>query len=110
MSNTIEVLESITKKLYVTMAVSGFSAGEISVMDYDRMPYDSNGEYIHLHSTEVTIDLPKHSEDDLRKKAVSMLEAQKEKIRADSYVAERRVQDRIDDFLRITCVVGETNV
>ncbi len=107
MSNVFEVPKSITKTLYITMDVGGYNVGEITIYDYDitKSSY-SEGKYVVLHTTDITIVLPPHSDDELRQKAVNVLEQEKANIKAAAYAAERKVQDKIDDLLRITYVAG----
>lgn len=93
----LQVPEQITKTLYVTICVSGFDAGDISVNDFERSNH--NSDYVPLCEAEVTIAIPQDV--DIRSEAVKALEGEIEKVRAEAFKKEAALQDRIRQITAI---------
>lgn len=105
MTDKIEIPESITKSVYAFLEVSSYNPGQITVSTIDyRMWFDDpnyGDKYVFLAEQEITIKLPKKSENEVRQEIVNGLEKQKETIDAKAYAAKRTIQDKIDALLQI---------
>lgn len=89
--------ESITRKLFVRYAIAGYSAGRIYIWDTD---YDQS-DTVPICETEVTIAIPAIDHDGLKSKAVEVLQAELQKVRAENHMKEKAIQDKIDNLLAI---------
>lgn len=92
--------EQVTKKLYLfyNPEMHNITADE---NDFRKEMWKdgSFGQYIYLGEAEVTFDIQKI---DIRSEIVKALEAEKEKIKAETYIRLQAVQHKIDNLLQIT--------
>lgn len=94
-----EIPTEITRKLYAHYGIGGYSAGRITIYDCDVSTVDSN--YIVLCEVEQTIKIPPVSQNDLKNKALDVLEDEKQKVLAENHERLKKVQDKIDNLLAI---------
>lgn len=89
--------KTIKKKIFVTLAISGWRAGNIGCWDCDITGSDSD--YILLTTQKVTFKLPQNI--DVKGKVIEGLEAEKEKIQAETHMKLKDIQEKIDNLLAI---------
>lgn len=85
--------KSITRDLYVTYGIKGYSAGEIQVWDCDV----TGEERILLTTTSVTVKLPQNMK--IKDKVIDALQAEKDKVLANAHMKAKELQQKIDSLL-----------
>lgn len=102
----INIPKILTKKLYITLTSKGYDIGKIGVWDCD-VSTNSSGDYLLLHSEDVTIELPVTDEGEIRAKIITKLKERQDEIAAKAEMAHREVQGQIYDLLQIEYRVVE---
>lgn len=98
-TDNIEKLpKTIKTELFITLAVSGWNTGKIGVWDCDVSEGGSE-EYILLTTKTVTFKLPQNM--DIKGKVIEGLEAEKDRIQADTHMKLKDIQEKIDNLLAI---------
>lgn len=95
---------SITRTLFICYGMGRYNAGRIEINDFDHSGSDGF-ERIPLCQHEVTITIPKP--DDIKAKAVEVLEEQKRGMLARHHHELKAVQDKIDNLLAIEYKSGD---
>ena len=93
----------ITTTVYVCYAIGDYFAGEISVKDYSP-----SSDYIILATHEITLGIPEQDRKEIKGKVLAVLQEQLSTIRADNFMKEKVVLDKIENLLAIESkVAGE---
>lgn len=104
-TNEIKLPKTVTKTLYVSIGVGEFNFNNIKIKDF-KSPEDITPSWadILLKTQEITIDLSDSEikdESGIKSEIVKQLKKSQEKIKADSHVQIKNLQDRIDNLLAI---------
>ena len=89
---------SVTRTLHISYGMGRWNAGQIEISEYGCRGNDGF-ERIPLCEHEVTVAIPKP--DDIKAKAVEVLEEQKRDLLAKHHQELKTVQDKIDNLLAI---------
>ncbi len=104
MTEEIKIPKTITKKLFITVGVDSWNSNQISILDFDRTKLSKEVEYVLLKTQEVTFDLSDaefSDENSIKKEIVKGLEEKKAKIKAETHMKIKEIQDKIDNLLAI---------
>jgi hypothetical protein len=99
-----ELPTSVTRTLWISYGMGKWNAGQIEINDYVSKSSDGF-EKIPLCQHEVTIQIPQP--DDIKAKAVEVLEEQKRDLQARHHQELKAVQEKIDNLLAIEFKPGE---
>jgi len=90
--------KTIEKEIFITLCISGYAAGKISVGDYNKAEFSSNDDVL-LGTETVTFNVPQKV--DIKGRAIKNLEDKKSKLQARHHMEIKEVQDKIDHLLAI---------
>lgn len=104
MTTEFEMPKEWTGEIFIHMSVDPYSFGEIKVWSFEDRWSDNN---VLIDTQEITVTLPRVTEEMLKSGVVTKLKEKKADILAEAHKKAQAVQDQIDQLLAITYQAAE---